>query len=172
MKQKYFLVIILLLIVSASLFLIQHVLAQGGAIGPGGIIEPCPGETGKMRDASGNCVCPSGQEEVSGKCQLLNPAPGQLVDERDFGKLLIKIVNIMLMFAGGIAVIFLMIGGFQYVMSRGNEEAMEKAKRTLTTAIGGIVVIIMAWALVNMINTLLTKSAEEQYIKSNSAQTK
>ena len=65
------------------------------------------------------------------------------------------------MSAGAIAVIFLMVGGFQYVASRGNEETMERAKRTITSAVIGIIVIVMAYAIVAIINDLLTRTPEE-----------
>ena len=86
-----------------------------------------------------------------------NPAPDQLIDVSDFGVLLKNvIVQIFLEFAAAIAVVFLIIGGFQYVSSRGNEEAMEKAKKTITAAVIGIVVIVMAYAIVAIVNNLVT----------------
>jgi hypothetical protein len=87
---------------------------------------------------------------------IQNPAPDYLVHIDNFGDLLAKAVLTLLTFAGAIAVVFLMIGGFQYVSSRGNEEAMEKAKKTVTSAIIGIVIIVMAYAIVSIVNTLLT----------------
>lgn len=106
--------------------------------------------------------CPAGQTNKAPAgssrldCQLDNPAPDQLVDYSDFGKLLQRIIRIFLAFAGAIAVIFLMVGGFQYIMARGNEEATEKAKKTITGAIIGIVIIVMAFAIVLIVNELLT----------------
>ena len=89
---------------------------------------------------------------------MINPASGQLVDIRDFGPLLQRIITIFLYFAGGIAVLFLMVGGFQYVAARGNEEATEKAKKTITGAIIGIIIIVMAFAIVAIVNNLLTRN--------------
>jgi len=99
---------------------------------------------------------------VAGKCQLVNPAPNQLVDFRNFGQLMAKFIDILLYFAGAVAVVFLVIGGYQYVTSRGNEEAMEKAKKTITAAIIGIVIIIMAFAIVQIVNTFLTQPVADQ----------
>ncbi len=117
--------------------------------------------------------CPEGQCQVGtgedAKCELANPAPGQLVSTADFGKLLKDLINILLMFAGAIAVIFLMVGGFQYIASRGNEEATQKAKKTITNAIIGIVLIVMSFAIVNIINTLLTKTPAEQVPKGSTS---
>ena len=88
-----------------------------------------------------------------------NPAPNALVNISDFGTLLSRAINTFLTFAGAVAVVFLMIGGFQYVSSRGTEEGMEKAKKTVTAAIIGIVVIVMAYAIVAIVNTILTSSS-------------
>lgn len=105
----------------------------------------------------GGLECPSGQiPGPGGKCILENPAPNQLVNISDPKDLVIRIIGWFLYFAGGVAVIFLIIGGFQYVASRGNEEVLEKAKRTITAAIIGLVVIITAFAVVAILNTLLT----------------
>ncbi len=101
--------------------------------------------------------CPAGQCEISpNKCVLGNPAPGQLVNFTDFGALLRHFITWLLYAAGGIAVLFLIVGGFQYVASRGNEEATEKAKKTITYAVVGIVVIVLAFAIVAIVNTILT----------------
>lgn len=67
-------------------------------------------------------------------------------------------INILLLFAAAIAVVYLVIGGFQYVAARGNEEATEKAKKTITGSIIGLVVIVMAFAIVTIISSLLTKA--------------
>lgn len=98
----------------------------------------------------------AGSPPPPGNPGIQNPDTAHLVNISDFPTLLVKIVQIFLGFAGAIAVIFLMLGGFQYVSSRGNEEGTEKAKKTITSAIIGIVVIVMAYAIVAIVNTLLT----------------
>jgi len=65
------------------------------------------------------------------------------------------IINILLYFSGAIAVIFLVIGGYKYVASRGNEEAMESAKKTISSAVIGIVIILMAYAIVTIVNNII-----------------
>src|SRR3989338_1919712 len=134
MKQKY----IILFVVVLALALPVLVGAQG---------TPPEGQP------TGPVACPAGQ--------ICNPAPGQLVNISDFRELLTKIINSFLYFAGGIAVLFIVIGGFQYVASRGNEEATEKAKKTVTYAVLGIVIIVMAYAIVSIVNNLLIKPPEQ-----------
>lgn len=135
----------------------------------------CAARTGMGQIQTGSvCGCPLGQGALDDqgnvkqpplgpddKCQLTNPAPGQLISWDNFGELLKQIINLILIFAGTIAVIFIMIGGFRYVASSGNEELTEKAKKTITNAIIGVVLIVMAFAIVQIINSFLTKTPEE-----------
>jgi len=49
------------------------------------------------------------------------------------------------------AVIMIIIGGFRYVFSAGNEKAVASAKDTILYAIIGIVVASLAFAIVNFV---------------------
>lgn len=68
---------------------------------------------------------------------------------------ILKIINIALAVAGLIAVLFLIIGGFRYITSAGNEETAESAKKIITNAIIGIVVIILSFVIVRVISNAL-----------------
>ena len=154
MKQKIKIILgILLLSGILAAMPASMVLAQGS--GPPGAqnSELCPTST-----TGGRGNCPIGQCVIKGgtECVLSNPAPGQLVSTSDFSILLKNAIGWALYFAGSIAVIFLIVGGYQYITSRGNEEAMERAKRTIGAAILGIVLVVMAYAIVVIINDLLT----------------
>mgnify|MGYP000939973488 CR=1 FL=1 len=56
-------------------------------------------------------------------------------------------VNYFLTVAGLVAVVFIIIGGFQYIMSQGNEETSKKAQKTLTFAVIGLVIVLAAYAI-------------------------
>jgi len=65
------------------------------------------------------------------------------------------LLQIAFVFAGVIAVLFVVLGGYWYLTSAGNEEQAEKGRKILTNSIVGLVIIIMAFALVRIvINTL------------------
>ncbi len=66
------------------------------------------------------------------------------------------VVNILLFLVGAVAVIMLVIGGFRYVTSNGDQNAVSGAKNTILYAIIGIVVAFMAYAAVNFIVSNLT----------------
>ena len=61
------------------------------------------------------------------------------------------ITNVMLYLIGAISVIMLIIGGLRYVVSGGDSSAVQNAKNTILYAIVGIVVAILAYAVVNFV---------------------
>jgi hypothetical protein len=61
------------------------------------------------------------------------------------------ITNVMLFLIGAISVIMLIIGGIRYVVSGGDSTAVANAKNTILYAIVGVVVAILAYAVVNFV---------------------
>ena len=68
------------------------------------------------------------------------------------------ISNTVLLLVGVVAVLFLIIGGFQYIASGGNPEQVNKAKNTIFYAIIGIVVALLAYVVVQFVVGQLTTS--------------
>ena len=48
---------------------------------------------------------------------------------------------------GVIFLILAIYGGYNWMMARGNEEMVERAKKTITNAIIGLIVILAAYAI-------------------------
>ncbi len=61
------------------------------------------------------------------------------------------IINLLIGLIAVSAVVMLIIGGFRYVFSQGEEKATKGAKDTILYAIIGIVVSILAFAIVNFV---------------------
>lgn len=61
------------------------------------------------------------------------------------------ITNVLLFLIGAISVIMLIIGGIRYTVSGGDQAAVTSAKNTILYAIVGIVVAILAYAVVNWV---------------------
>jgi len=61
------------------------------------------------------------------------------------------VTNVLLFIIGAISVIMLIIGGIRYVVSGGDSAAVTSAKNTILYAVVGIVVAILAFALVNFV---------------------
>lgn len=71
------------------------------------------------------------------------------------GGIFTTIVNIMLFIIGALSVIMLIIGGIRYTVSGGNASAITAAKNTIMYAIVGIIVAVLAYAIVNFVLTTL-----------------
>ena len=66
------------------------------------------------------------------------------------------VINWLLGIAFAVAVLFLIIGGFWYITSAGNEETAEKGKGTAINAIIGIVIIILSYVIINVVSNLVS----------------
>lgn len=81
---------------------------------------------------------------------------GGLTSSQSLPELIANVIRLMLLFAGAIAVVFVIIGGYQYLTSGGNEEQAEKGKKTLINAIIGVVVVVLAYVIINVIVNLVS----------------
>jgi hypothetical protein len=62
-----------------------------------------------------------------------------------------SLTNVLLFLIGAISVIMLIVGGIRYVVSGGDSTAVQNAKNTILYAIVGVVVAILAYAVVNFV---------------------
>jgi hypothetical protein len=60
--------------------------------------------------------------------------------------------NYLVGLVGGAAMLFIIYGGFLYITSRGNKQQAERAKKTLTYAIFGLVLVFLARVIFNILN--------------------
>lgn len=67
-------------------------------------------------------------------------------------------LNFALSFLGLVAVAIIIYGGFLYVTARGDSEQSDKGKKSIQYALGGIIIILLSFALVN---TLITEPFSE-----------
>ena len=63
------------------------------------------------------------------------------------------LISIIIAFGAGTSVLFLVIGAMKYQTSSGNPQQMETAKKTMMSAVVGLVVMLMAFPAVNMITS-------------------
>ena len=70
----------------------------------------------------------------------------------DGDKGLIKtVVNVLLWAVGILSVILIIFSGFRYITSAGDASKTKSAQSTLTYSVVGLIVAIMAYAIVNMV---------------------
>jgi type IV secretion system pilin len=76
------------------------------------------------------------------------PADPSSLGKDDVTRVLIYIIRWLLLFSSAIAMIFIVVSGYQYILAAGNPEKLEKAKMGLTWSIGGFVLIVSSYAIV------------------------
>jgi len=69
------------------------------------------------------------------------------------------VVNILLFILGAIAVVMIVIGGIRYATSNGESSNIKAAKDTILYAVIGLIVAIMAYAIVNFVVGAFVKPA-------------
>jgi len=69
----------------------------------------------------------------------------------DLGILFERVVSFTLGFAGIVLFILLIIGGFKYITSGGDPKAVEGARKTLTSAIAGLIIILVSYLILVLI---------------------
>ena len=70
------------------------------------------------------------------------------------GKLIGDILPLVLTIGGFIAVVVIVISGIQFVLSGGNPEGAAAARNRLIYAIVGFIIIILAFAVMQIVNRL------------------
>ncbi len=69
--------------------------------------------------------------------------------------ILVNIIRFGLLFAASVAVLFVVVNGYQYIFSAGNPEKVEKAKQGLTWSIAGFILTICSYAIVLLVQGVL-----------------
>jgi hypothetical protein len=93
--------------------------------------------------ASGaSVVCPAG---YSGTCSTGLPGVGATPAE------LQTVLQIVFGIAAVISVLFVVIGGFQFVLSQGSSENTNKARETIIYALVGLVISLSAESIVSFV---------------------
>lgn len=65
-----------------------------------------------------------------------------------------NIITAALTFAGVIALVLLIYAGAMYILSKGDPQKVESAKKTFTWAIVGLLIILLSFFIVGMISYL------------------
>ena len=62
-----------------------------------------------------------------------------------------NILNIVVPIVGVVLLVMLIIGGFQYITSGGEAEQVAKARKTITAAVFGLLVVLGVWLIIKLI---------------------
>ncbi len=67
------------------------------------------------------------------------------------GEIIKNVVNALLYLIGALSVIMLIWGGIRYTTSAGNQNSVTAAKNTILYAVIGLIVAVLAYAIVNWV---------------------
>ncbi|MBU0707010.1 hypothetical protein KKG41_01425 [Patescibacteria group bacterium] len=70
------------------------------------------------------------------------------VSEENLDTQITNIIQWALGFLALVAVVMIIYGGFTWLTAAGNEERVEQAKKVISAAIIGLIIILLAWAIV------------------------
>jgi uncharacterized membrane protein YwzB len=125
---------------------------------PGSTLPPTP-TINLPEGCIKNPACPEGLCDMgNGLCLPPGQPTKGIAASRSLTELLVDLIKILLGFAGLVAVVIVVIGGFWYMTSGGNEELAEKGKKTMLNFVLGLAVIILAYTIVNILADLLTSN--------------
>jgi len=105
---------------------------------------------------------------ISGTAQFLGFSPpdegsdeltSPLGEGDDFQTVLIGIMSRFLEITGVATILFVIYYGFRYVISRGNEEAVEKAKKGLQWSLVGFAVSLLSYTIISTIQRVISTDA-------------
>ena len=82
-----------------------------------------------------------------------NLVPTALSKNADIIKVMKGVIQFILVIAFVIAFIMLLIGGIRWILAGGDEKSVEKARNTITAALIGLVVVLVAYALIRLVET-------------------
>ena len=68
--------------------------------------------------------------------------------ETDLKQTVLNIIRLILGLMTLVAVVLVIYGGFVWLTAAGNEENIEKAKKIISAAVIGLIIILLAWAVV------------------------
>lgn len=88
-----------------------------------------------------------------------------IVTDRSFGATITTMVNYFTGFLGFLAVIVFIYAGVLWVLNMGNEDMITKARKIMTYAAGGFIVIILSYSAVSFITSSVDNAPDQSACK-------
>ncbi len=73
----------------------------------------------------------------------------------DLGTYARYLIETLIVFAGGIAILFIVIGGYKYMVGSISDDK-EAGKKTIGYALAGFAIAVLAWTIINFVQVWLT----------------
>lgn len=91
------------------------------------------------------------KDEVKKGADMTNSGGGGGGSNQNLPDIITTIINVMLFIAGALAVIMIIYGGIRYITAHGDEKQVKVAKDTIVYSVAGLIIAILAYALVTFI---------------------
>lgn len=103
--------------------------------------------------------CPENFTQKGPLCIPNNPFANSdgIAGKGTIGELAASIIRILLYLSGIVAVIMIIVGGYTWMTARGNETQATDGRKTLINALIGLVIVVMAYAIVQAITNYIIK---------------
>jgi hypothetical protein len=84
---------------------------------------------------------------------ITNPAPDLFVNfaNPDFYHVSAVVIQMLLGIIGVLSLLFLVVGGYQYLSAGFNTQLAERGKKTITYAILGLIIAILSYIIVTVV---------------------
>ena len=88
------------------------------------------------------------RDEAQNGAKLVDGGGGS---NQNLPDIITAIINVMLFIAAALAVIMIIYGGIRYITAHGDEKQVKVAKDTIVYSVAGLIIAILAYALVTFI---------------------
>lgn len=85
---------------------------------------------------------------------IVRAAEGSIATVADFGDIFSNVVSYLLGFVAIVLFILLIIGGFKFITAGSDPKAAESAKKTLTSALAGLMIILLSYIILALITRI------------------
>jgi hypothetical protein len=101
-------------------------------------------------------------EKIIGRPLIPEKCTGAAGDVNDCGltqmlEVVVNVSSLIVAMTGSVALLMFTVGGLMFIASAGNQERVQKGKAILQAAVIGIVLVLGAWMIINVIILALTK---------------
>lgn len=101
-----------------------------------------------------------GSNSINGGLQVIKTSfPTGPAQTSNLSALIKTVINWALYFSAVLAVIYIIVGGYIYITAAGDKDKAKDGRTALTNAIIGLVMIIFAYVIVQVIYTFLTSNS-------------
>ncbi len=99
-------------------------------------------------------LCAGVNLEINSGCEALDKSGGL----GSFNRLIKRIINLLSVVVGIVAVIMIIVGGLRYITSGGSDTSVTGAKNTILYAIIGLIIVALAQVLVRFVLRQVTQT--------------